>query len=292
MGNTSFLQRGVFALGMCALALAAPAAHAADKAAANAQADDDQIIAQARASYYSLKREGMAEFRCSLMPNWEQTLAGLRKTDAAEADRRAKIFPQIHFDLTVPIGGSIALTHNYTGEPHPELAGNFDKIYHGMDQMIRGFFMTWNGFMVSDMLPKPGQPYTLEKVQSGYRIYYVDGGADALILMDQDMVISSLKVSTAKFESTIRPKYQKIDGKLVLVGFDAVYLGASPDGKSPGMKMEIHVKVDNQLVDGFQIPKYLDLQGASSEQSFAVGVGFADCHAKRPDAMAPAAASK
>ncbi len=291
MGNSSFLQRAVLALtslclpGICALALA-PAAQAADKPA-DVLAADDQLIAQARASYYSLKREGMAEFRCRVAPNFEAVIAELRKTNAAEADRRAKLFQRMRFDVTVPIEGNVSLTHSYDGEVPADLAANFDKINHGMDQAVRGFFMTWRGFMVTDMFPRPAVAYTLDKVQSGYRISYLDHGASALVTMDHDMVISSIKMTMGPFEGTISPHFEKIDGKLVLVSYEGVSQGPVPGAHVPDVKAKGHFKIDNQLVDGFLIPRHHEMQGTVNGETAAMGITFSDCHAKRTDAAAP-----
>ncbi len=287
MGNTDYSWKRLLVLsGICALVLAAPA-HAADPAPANAQADDDQIIAQARASYYSLKREGMAEFRCRVVPNFDQVLAGLRKTDAAEADRRANILAHTRFELVVPLEGNVILTHSYDGEMPAELAANFNLVYSNVEQALRGFFMTWRGFMVNDMLPKPGVAYTLDKVQSGYRISYLDHGASALVTMDHDMVISSIKMTMGPFEGTISPHFEKIDGKLVLVSYEGVSQGPVPGAHVPDVKAKGHFKIDNQLVDGFLIPRYHEMQGTVNGETAAMGITFSDCHAKRTDAAAP-----
>ncbi len=274
-------------LGACALAFAA-AAHAADQPPADVLAADDQIIAKGRASYYSLKAEGMSGFSCQLVPDFDKALEDLRKTNASEAERRAKLFPRMHFELVAPLMGNAVVTHSFDGEEPADLAGNFEKIYNGMDQMARGFFMTWRGFMVVDVFPKPGQPYTLEKVQSGYRIYYPDGGADALIMTDPDLVISSLKITTPKFVATIRPQFKKVDGKLVLAAYEALYQGTEPGAKT---EAEARVRIDYQKVDGFQLPQYLHIDGALNGKPYEVGIAFTGCHITKGNEPLPAQAA-
>ncbi len=281
MGGTSFSwKRLLVRSGMCALVLAAPA-HAADQPPAGPQAEDDRIIAQARASYYSLKDAGMTEFRCRIVPNIDNMLVIMRKTDAADADLRAKILAKTRFDLVVPLRGKATLTHSYDGEvpANPTV----DQVYDGMDKSTRGFFQIWTGFMVQGVFPAAGQPYVLEKAQSQYYLSSVDGGSIMFVAMDQDLLVSRMKINDRNFRVTISPRFEKVGGKLVLIGYDATDQAVWQD-----MKIEFHVKIDNQLVDGLQLPRRYEVQGMVNGQAFDMALTFTDCHVSRGDVIAPA----
>ncbi len=294
MGSTGFLQRGILSLlGTCALALLAPAVQAADKPA-NPVAEDDQVIAQARAAYYSLKEEGVAEFRCRVVPNFDKMFATLRKTDAADADLRAKIFAKTRFDLVVLLRtGEVTLTHSYDGEVPASQTVN--QVYDGMDKVTRAFFSLWRNFMVVSVFPVPfsqgGRPYVLEKVQSQYYLSYADEHSSALLItMDQDMLMSRVKINNRNFREVVSPRFEKAGGKLVLIGFDDIDQATGQD-----MKVDLHVKIDNQMVDGFQLPRQFGAQGSVNGQAFEMAMTFTDCHVTKgnePPLAVPAPAAR
>ncbi len=277
-----FSGRRIFALlGICALASAAPAALAADKAA------NEKFLEKARASYYSLKKAGLAQFKCGVTVDWDKTLAEFRKTNPEEADRRVKIFNNIRFDFIEPIGGGqTTVTHSYNGEDHPELAPNFEKIFHGTEQTISGFFSTWSGFVAVPFLPDPSDNYKLVKDHSRYNVSTEDGGVKVLAVLGQDLAIQKVKVSSKSFDSTIATQFHKVDGLYLLSSYDATYAS-----ESQGIKGGVKVNIEYQVVDGFQIPKVLDIQGSNNGQTFLMGLNFIDCQVTRSDAPAPAASA-
>lgn len=277
MGNIGLAKRGaVFFLGMCAWAAAAPGVLAADSKAAN-----EKVLQQARASYYSLQREGLAQFKCGVVSNWEKMLAGMRKTNPEEADRRAKIFSGIRFEFTQPIGGETKVSHSYTGEEHPEMASNFNQIFQGTEQTIAGFFSTWSGFVVTPFLPDASDNYKLVKDHGQYRVTSEEGEVKVLALMDQNLEIKKVRVTTKAFDSTILTQFSKVQGGYLLTGYDATY--ASP---SQGVKGGVKVGIDYQVVDGFQIPKVLHINGASGGSPFLMELSFVDCQVTRRSAPA------
>lgn len=274
MGNIGHASKGSWLkviAGACVLALAATAAGGAEVA------DKEKVLEKARASYYSLHKVGLAEFKCSITPNWEMMLSGMRKTDPKEAERRLKIFQDIHFDLTAHIGvGNITVTHSYGGEEHPELADNFDKIYHGTEQAMSGFYSTWSGFVVTPFLPDPTDHYALEKDHADYRISTHEGGVDVVAIMGRDMMIKHVRVTTKDFDSTILPKFRKVEGGYLLSGYDATYQSGTEDAKG-----KLHVVVDYQVVDGIQLPRKLSIKAINSDAPFEMEVTFSGCQVTR-----------
>lgn len=291
MNTSGFSWRGIPGMVVvCALACAAPA-FAADPAVGQAPGKGSvkaasqtsgkalnkaEILEKARAGYYSLHREGLSEFTCGLVPDWEMMLAEVRKTNPEEAERRLKIFRQIHFELTALSLGIINIKHSYSGEEHPELAENFNHIYHGIEQMTSGFFDTWKGFVMVPFLPEASADFNIEKKGTQYRLSYREGDTEVLTRLDQNLVIKSTHIVNSEFDSTIEPQFTRVDGGLLLSGYDGIYVGGEPSTKAV-----IHVRIDNQLVDGFQLPGRIAVSGSDDGTEFAVEVSFVDCHATR-----------
>ncbi|HEY5994139.1 MAG TPA: hypothetical protein VIU46_06000 [Gallionellaceae bacterium] len=287
MSNISFMWRGVFSLlGICALGFLAPVAYGAEtvperagKASAlpsGKTSAKEEILLKARASYYSLKKEGLNEFKCSIEPDWEAPLAELRKTNPQEVERRLKLFKKMHFEFTASVLGNIDVTHRYDGEVPADMAANFEQIYGGIRQMTSGFYATWKGFTLTPFLPEAREAYTLDQEPSQYRLGYEGGGTKVVTFLDPDMAITSAQITNDAFDSTITPKFRKVAGGFLMSGYDAVF-----EGTSPPSKITLHVLIDYKLVDGFQLPSRLDLQGSSEGKPFSLVVSFVDCHATR-----------
>ncbi len=269
--------------GLVAVALMAPAALAAEAASAPAAtaaaaqlSDNEKVLVKARAAYYSLKQEGLAEFTCRLVPNWDKLLVDVRKINAKEADRRLAIFGKIHFEARVAADGKVSVTHRYEGQEPADLAENFRHIYHGVEQTASGFFDSWKGYVLTPYLPQAGAAYTLEQDASQYRVTYKEGGADILILLDPELTIQSARVVEKDFDITFYPQFRKVKGGLLLTGYDTRYEGTSPPTKGEG-----HILIEYQKVGGFQIPSKLNLTGVDNGARFAVEISFTECRATR-----------
>lgn len=285
MTATVFSRRvliGGLAGALCwALAFALPA-QAADKAAekaadkAPAKLQQVALLEKARAGYYSLQREGLAEFTCSLAPDWGKMLAGVRESDPAEAERRLKIFQQIHFQVKALIVGMIDVKHSYSGEEHPELADNMQHIYHGIEQMVTGFFDTWKGFVMVPFLPETSADFNIQKKGAQYRLTYSEGDVAVVTQLDPNLMITSTRITSSEFDSTIKPQFTRVDGGLLLSGYDGTYVGGSP-----ATKAVIRVRIDSQVVDGFQLPGKIAVSGSDDGSAFAIDLFFTDCHATR-----------
>lgn len=277
MTATNILRRvllGGLAGALCwAFALAMPA-QAAEKAPSKLQ--QVALLEKARASYYSLQKEGLSDFTCSLAPDWSKMLEGVRESNPEEAERRLKIFQQIHFQVKALILGMVDVKHSYSGEEHPELADNFQHIYHGIEQMVSGFFDTWKGFVMVPFLPETSVDFNIQKKGAQYRLTYSEGDTAVVTLLDPNLVITSTHITSSEFDSTIKPQFTKVDGGLLLSGYDGTYVG-----RSPASKAVIRVRIDSQVVDGFQLPHKVAVSGSDDGSKFAIDLYFTDCHATR-----------
>lgn len=239
-------------------------------------ADKEEIVKQARQSYYSLKGEGLAEFHCAMEPNWDTLLADLKKTDPEAAARGLQKLNQLRFSATVTPGSDAKVTHNEVSADNAQAAEGLKQVYHGMEQMTVGFFQTWSAFMMTPSLPAVDDDYQLEDLGAQYRLTYKEGTADVTTTMGKDLAISELKVNTAEFKSTLWPQFTKTAKGFLLSGYQATYLGATAAETT-----ELKVDITHQLADGIQVPKKLNIKGSYGGSPFDVEVAFTDCHATR-----------
>jgi hypothetical protein len=238
-------------------------------------ADKKEIVKQARLSYYSLKDQGLAEFQCTAVPNW-QLLLTEQKLDADTVNRAVLLLNKIHFSVSLAAGGEARVTHNEVSAENEEVAKGLRQIYSGMEQMTTGFFQTWSAFSMSPALPEIARDYQLEKTGTEYRLSYKDGTADVVTILDRDFAMSYVKTTTPEFDSTIRPQFKKTAKGLLLAGYSATYTG-----KSAADTTELQIAIDYQTVDELQLPQKLDLKGTYGGSPFHVEVAFSGCHAVR-----------
>jgi hypothetical protein len=237
--------------------------------------DKKKIVKQARQSYYSLKDQGVAEFQCTIVPNW-QLLLTEQKLDADSVNRAVLLLNKIHFTVSLAAGAEAKVTHNDVSAENEQVAKGLSQIYSGMEQMTTGFFQTWSAFSMSPPLPEIEGDYQLEKTGTEYRLSYKDGTADVVTILDRDFAMSYLKTTTPDFDSTIRPHFKKTAKGLLLAGYSATYTG-----KSAADTTELQIAIDYQSVDELPLPQKLDLKGAYGSSPFHVEVRFSGCKTVR-----------
>jgi hypothetical protein len=252
---------------MCLIFLAPPAVHAADKR---------DVIEKARASYYSLKSNGLIQFQCNLTPDWEALLKDTRKSDPDGTDRAVRTLKQLRFTVSLGTSGSAKVTHTTVTPTNGQMAEGLNKVYGGMEQMVSGFFDTWSPFMVTSPLPAVDSNYVLDEKQGQWNLSYKEGTADVATTMSRDLAISALKVTTPEFNSTIQPQFSRSPKGFVLTGYQAEYFGKSPDEAT-----KLNVRIAYQEVDGLQLPQTLSLDGSYGGSPFQVAVTFSGCRATK-----------
>jgi len=204
-------------------------------------ANRKKVIEDARQAYYSLRVEGLDEFRATVKPNWELVLkdqAGL------------KLLNGLHFSMLLDRKDKVTVTHHADVEPSNEQQRQgFDQIFSGMDQAINGFFATWELFMLNSPLPTADSEYKLEDLGTQYRLAYKDGAADVVTMMGKNLIITDINVTSKDFASSVRPQFVHTAKGFVLAGYDADYKPTS----GPGV-VKLTIKIDHKPVSGLQLP--------------------------------------
>jgi hypothetical protein len=236
----------------------------------------EQIIQRGRDAYYNLRAAGLDEFRATIKPNWALVLKDQLKADPASGQAAVELLNRLHFSMLLDKDGKVTVTHHTDTEPANELQRQgFDQIYSGMDQAITGFFTTWSVFMLSPPLPAANSEYQLEDLGVQYRISYKDGASDVITTMGKDMIITEVKVNSAKFISSVRPQLTRSAKGFVLTGYSADYKPTS----GPGV-VKLDLKIENQLVNGLQLPANLVLDSVLDGQPTHMELAFSEHQVK------------
>ena len=270
--RTSIKPRPWMPLLLCfsILAFALPVAHCADRP------DKRDIIKKARAAYYSLKSHGLDGFDASVQPNWRLVLKEQLVQDPAGAEQGLTMLNGIHFKLSLGQDGNVTITHHEDVPPvNQKAADGFNQIFNGMEQAMSGFFVSWSPFMLTSPFPEPAGEYTLEDVSDQYRLSYKDGTAAIATTMSKNLVISEIKVDSPEYKSVLRPQFSRSAQGLLLTGYQATYEGAGG-----GESVQLDVRIENQLINGFQLVQKLNLDGSYKGTPFQMELMFSDYQVK------------
>jgi hypothetical protein len=259
-------------LGLCALLLLACGLAAAQTKAPAQAADRQKVVEKARQAYYNLRTAGLEEFRATIKPNWSLVLKDQLQADPEKGKAALELLNGLHFSMLLDKDGKVTVTHHTDTEPaNDQQRQGFDQIYSGMDQAITGFFTTWSVFMLGPPLPATNSEYQLEDLGAQYRISYKDGQADVITTMGKDMIITEVKVNSAEFISSVRPQLTRTPKGFVLSGYSADYKPTSGPGA-----VKLDLKIQNQAVNGLQLPVNLVLDSVLDGEPTHMELAFSD----------------
>lgn len=239
---------------------------------AQAVANKQQVLGQARQSYYNLRAEGLSAFECSITPNWELLLKKESEQNPEGVAEAVKTLNQLHFTVKLAADNSVKLLHNELTGQTSDMKAALKQIYGGMEQMASGFFDTWKLFMLNPPFPEVNSLYQLELAGGQYRLTYKEDLADVVTTMGRDFSISNLKVTTAQFDSSIQPTFTRTPKGFLLNAYQASYKSQKPEEAT-----ELKVSMDYQDVEGFKMLQRLNLTGTYGGSPFAVELAFLDC---------------
>lgn len=237
-----------------------PTLHAA---APKAVADTESVLRPARAAYVNLAGKGFGRYRFVATPDWAAMLAEQEKTNPEGYRAALDLFAKVRFDVRVGPQGDAQVSHNTVDSPNPQTTAGLNQVYSGMEQTLTGFFQTWTPFMVNTPFPPEG---AASKVQDAGTHYLVDweetGDVKVHLQMDRSFAITTMKVKSPAFDSTIRPTFERQKGGLVLAGYDAEFV-------STASSMRLKVLISNKAIQDLPLPVALDLSvwmGAAAKQ--------------------------
>lgn len=235
-----------------------------------------ELIQRSRDAYYSLRTQGLDEFRATIKPNWALVLKDQLKADPAKGEAALKLLNGLHFFMLLDKDGKVTVTHQTDTEPaNEQQRQGFNQIYSGMDQAITGFFTTWSVFMLEPPLPAVNSDFHLEDLGVQYRISYKDGASDVITTMGKDMIVTEVKVNSPEFISSIRPQLTRSAKGFVLTGYSADYKPTSGTGV-----VKLDLKIENEAVSGLQLPASLVLDSVLDGEPTHIELAFSEHQVK------------
>jgi len=205
-----------------------------------------EIRGRMNRAYYHVKSEGLAGFRCQVVPDWDALLNNL-KPDPTGVELLGYL-RQTHFEVSVgPDGASSVSRQSEVAPPNEQIAARLRAASAAIEQVLTGYFQMATMF-VGPLFSDGDESAKVEDLNGQYRISQKQGENEALISMDRDLMITEVKVSMSGTEVTLVPKFSKSPKGYIATGFDGKFSTAAGNA-------EVVVEIENQEVEGFALPK-------------------------------------
>lgn len=218
---TRVARRAVLPLAILSLSLPAvlraqaspdPAASPAPKTAS----PGTTLLSAARALYYTPTTQGLKSFHCTVDFDWKDMLT--RYAGAAVPDDNPFLIylRTVHLAVSDDLKGNGQLEWTATGEPPATQVDSATKMKEGMQQMMTGFFSSWNAYMNGNMVPAPDATTTVTQVPDGLRMHASAPGTDVTELFDKNILLTEAHVVQATSDVYAYPTYiDTPDGRVV-----------------------------------------------------------------------------
>jgi hypothetical protein len=219
-----------------------PAASAWGQAPSSAQ-----IVEDARTDYYNLPAQGLKEFRCDVRVDWDAAVDSA-KMDAAGRGEVLRVLRQTHFEVAVGTRGASRVSLGFEGAaPSDDLAARVQAATAGVLRSLSGALDEFSSLSFGSPLP-PDRDYRVEA--QGDRVRVTFGSDDVRIVetMNKDHAIEEMIVATQHATVTVRPEFKRSEKGFLPAVIDSSVEAAGAD------KMELHVEIAYQKVQGFDLP--------------------------------------
>lgn len=235
------------------------------------------IVRAAGQSYYNLPKEGLLEFQCVALPDWQFTLAAELHTEIAPDHPAIKILNGVHFWLSLDQQGSPKLTHKLDSQPEdPKTQEGISQTVSGVEQVLSGFSQSVAPFLFTSMLPKPEDKYSFETRGNQHFLAFKEGSDDVSLTLRDDLTVSEAKVVSQELTATMRPQFAKTDKGFLLVKIDSDYRLAA-DAAPTSVVMDI----EYANVQGLQLPSKLRVDTRVGDATHKMVILFKDYEVKK-----------
>jgi thioredoxin 1 len=231
----------------------------------------------AHAQYYTPTASGLQSFRCEATIDWKAMLTRLGGAAIPDDDPLLKYLQTVHLSVVDQLRDKGSLEWSDAGAP-PEAKGQAVKqMREGLQQMMGGFFQSWNVYMNGGMVPLPDQ--TVDVTTEGVRTHLHGVSANSKFDedFDENMLLTQVIAETPDIKVVAVPTYVRTDDGLVVSVVKSIL--NQPPSAPP---VEVTFRVEYSKVGLFQIPSHVvyDVRNVG-----VVELGFSACQVSLADAM-------
>lgn len=242
--------------------------------------NQQSVVREAAAEYYTLKGRGLSECRCDVEPNFDEMLS-LAKPESTK-NQLSSLLKQTHFRLTIGPTGATAMSQDADyAPPDDQLASRLQRITLGLNQTVTGFFQMWSQMTFNSPLPDPNSKYEIENLNDGYQLTYQQGTTQATTTMTRTYLITRSIAKDPHFYVDIQPRWLQLKEGYILSGV------AAQVGPNPFVTAKEEFKVSYQILDDLELPSILTANLTSPNGIFTMQFAFTHCRVTKSPGAQP-----
>ncbi len=230
-------------------------------AAQSGSAAIDALLAKAATMYYSTTKPGLNGFDCAVHPDWHTLFASANPgTAISDSDSRVTLLNGVAITLHARLKGGSTLDWTPAAGSATDADSTvlLNQEHKGTEQTLLGFLQMWKPFVDGSVVPANSSGLTVTHASDTLALHSTSNGTDLTEVFSNDLLLEHYDVimgdgTSVKFEPTYKATAQ---GLLV----ERFLAHIQPAGNSPGPAQEIHVGIEYQTIEGFPIPRQLNME--------------------------------
>lgn len=212
-------------------------------------------LSLARSLYYTPTAQGLRSFHCDLAIDWKDMLSRFGGNEVKDDNPFLKYLQSARLSVTDDLKSGGRLEWANTAVPPEGKEASVTQMKNGMQQMVTGFFDTWNGYMNGSMVPIPDATTTISAVDDGLHLHATATAMDVNESFDKNLLLTEAHVVTPEMDATAYPTFADTpDGRVV----SSIRSSIRQPPTAPGMEVSFAVTYAN--VSNFRLPETLTLE--------------------------------
>jgi len=159
----------------------------------------------AKGLYYTPTTSGLRSFHCDVTVDWKDLLARFGAPSLPADDPHLVYLQSTKLSVDDDLTGAGFL--NWIQPPTGDMDDSVGKIRGGMQQMISGFFQSWNPFLNGSYIPTLDATTTAKAEGDGILVHSGDASNEVDEHFDKNMLLTEMHVTTSALDVKARPTF-------------------------------------------------------------------------------------
>jgi hypothetical protein len=212
-------------------------------------------LTSARALYYTPTTQGLQSFHCTVDFDWKDMLTRYSGGAVPDDNPFLQYLRSVHLAVSDDLRGTGQLEWTTSAAAPAGQEESAAKMKEGMQQMMNGFFSSWNAYMNGNMVPAPDATTTVTETPDGLRMHATAPEADVTELFDKNMLLTEAHVVQPSSDVFAYPTYIDSPDGRVVSAIRTVY--RQPPTAPPA---ELTLSISYTSVQNFRLPESLNYQ--------------------------------
>ena len=212
-------------------------------------------LASARALYYTPTTQGLQSFHCTVDFDWKDMLARYSGGAVPDDNPFLQYLRSVRLAVSDDLRGTGQLEWTTSATAPAGQEDSAAKMKEGMQQMMNGFFSSWNAYMNGNMVPAADATTTVTETPDGLRLHATAPDADVTELFDKNMLLTEAHVVQPTSDVFAYPTYTNTPDGRVVSAIRTVY--RQPPTAPPA---ELTLNISYAPVQSFRLPETLNYE--------------------------------